>query len=185
MEIIECWKAGMMRLHLKELFRYFGNIPIRDIGCVSTEARSSIPISDEGAGGVLAIQTNFYEFFPVEDADKKEKRVLLCNQLEKGRRYFLIVTTAGGLYRYNIDDIITVNGFFNNTPIIEFLQKGGGATSLAGEKLYESQLNKAVNKALIKLKLAIEFFSAVAQPEDLPRYLFLVEFSNNPSSDEK
>ena len=186
MALIECWKAGMMSMYLKELEKYFGNIPIRDMGCLSTEARSSIPMTDAGAGGVLAIETNFYEFIPKEDADKKEKRLLTCDRLEVGKEYFLVVTTAAGLYRYNIDDLIRVDGFFNKTPVIEFVQKGIGASSLAGEKLYESQVNDALTSALGRMNLLVEFFCALAEQEEGPRYSFLVEFSGTlPSSDGK
>jgi hypothetical protein len=183
--IIECWKGSTMRLYLGELVRYFGNVPTRDMGCLSTEARSSISMSDEGAGGVLAIETNFYEFIPKDEIDKPDKKTLLCDGLEKGKEYFIVVTTPGGLYRYNIDDIVRVDGFFNRTPVIEFVQKGMAATSLAGEKLYESQLNEAVNIAAGKLKLFIEFFCAVAKTTTPPRYEFLTEFSGSVGRDQK
>ena len=178
MKLIECWKGGTMKLYLNELPAWFGPVTTRDIGCLSTEARSSIPMSDEGAGGVLAIQTNFYEFIPKEDMGMRQKKTILCDSIEKGKEYFIIVTTPGGLYRYNIDDIIRVDGFFNKTPIIEFVQKGLNATSIAGEKLYESQLNDALNNVLRRMKIFIEFFCAVAEPKSgSPRYIFLTEFS--------
>lgn len=186
MALIECWKAGMMSMYLKELTKYFGEVPVRDMGCLSTEARSSIPMTDAGAGGVLAVETNFYEFIPKEDAGRKDKRVLTCDCLEKGKEYFLVVTTAAGLYRYNIDDLIRVDGFFNKTPVIEFVQKGVGASSLAGEKLYESQVNDALNSALTRMNLIVEFFCALAEQGGGPRYSFLVEFAGaSPSSDGK
>jgi hypothetical protein len=185
MQLIECWKGGTVKLYLKELPKYFGDIPVRDFGCLSTEARSSIPMSDCGAGGVLAINTNFYEFIPKEDINKEDKRFLLCDQLEKGREYFLIVTTPGGLFRYNIDDIVTVDGFFNKTPLIEFVQKGLNAVSVVGEKLYESQVNEAVVKASEDHGLLIEFFSACAEAGNSPRYVFLVEFNEDPGRDKK
>lgn len=185
LELIECWKGGTVSIYLKELPVYFGSVAIRDLGCLSTEARSSIPISDEGAGGVLAIQTNFYEFIPREDISKRKKRVLLADELERGKDYFIVVTTPGGLYRYNMDDIIRVDGFFNKTPIIEFLQKGLYATSLAGEKLYESQVNAALNSVLTVQKHFIEFFSSYPRVESTSRYVFLVEFENALSPGEK
>lgn len=185
MEVIECWKASAAKLYLKELPRYFGAVPVRDLGCLSTEARSSIPMSDKGAGGVLAVNANFYEFIPKEDIDKEKKRILLCDQLEAGKEYFLILTTPGGLYRYNIDDIIRVNGFFNKTPVIEFVQKGLNAISLAGEKLYEEHVSKAVNKALAGHRLSITFFSASVEWGRPPRYIFLMEFSDHPSPEQK
>jgi len=182
LELIECWKGGTVKIYLKELPQYFGDTPVRDFGCLSTEARASIPMGDSGEGGVLAINTNFYEFIPKEDMGKRQKRFLLSDELSRGRDYFIIVTTPGGLYRYNIDDIITVKGFFNNTPVIEFIQKGLNAVSVMGEKLYESQMNEAINRAVDKNKLLLEFFSASVQSGKPPRYVFLVEFDGAVSS---
>ncbi len=185
LKLIECWKGGTVKLYLKGLDRYFGDMPIRDFGCLSTETRSSIPITDDGAGGILAISTNFYEFIPKEDMNKAERRVVLCDRLEKGKEYLLVVTTPGGLYRYDTDDVIRVDGFFNKTPVIEFVQKGLNAISLSGEKLYESHVNEAVNAANDELKLVIKFFSASVQMEKPPRYIFLTEFTDDPSKEKK
>ncbi|MFH1594624.1 MAG: GH3 auxin-responsive promoter family protein [Candidatus Omnitrophota bacterium] len=185
LELIECWKGGTLKMHLKELSRYFGDIKVRDFGYLSTEARCSIPMTDEGAGGVLAINTNFYEFIPREDLERGDKRFLLCDQLKEGMEYSLVLTTPGGLYRYDIGDIIRINGFFNKTPIVEFVQRGQSVTNLAGEKLYGSQVNEAVNRALDKHKLLIQFYSASIQWGDIPRYIFLIEFNSNPPSHTK
>ena len=185
LEVIECWKGGTVSVYLKELPTYFGTVAIRDLGCHSTEARSSIPTSDEGAGGVLAIQTNFYEFIPKEDIGKPDKRVLLCDRLETGKEYFIVVTTPGGLYRYNIDDIIRVTGWYHKTPVIEFVQKGLYATSIAGEKLYESQVNEALNAVVEKNKSFVEFFTAIIQTGEASRYIFLVEFTDNLLPEQK
>ncbi|MFA5143863.1 MAG: GH3 auxin-responsive promoter family protein [Candidatus Omnitrophota bacterium] len=183
--LIECWKGGTVKLYLKELPQYFGDVPVRDFGCLSTEARSSIPLSDKGAEGVLAIDTNFYEFIPKEDIGREDPRFLLCDELETGKDYFLIVTTPGGLYRYNIDDIITVDGFFNKTPVIEFVQKGKNAVSLTGEKVYEAQVNAAVLRAVEKGSLLLKFFSATIEPATPGRYVFLVEFDTKTTFEQR
>jgi hypothetical protein len=185
LDLIECWKGGTVKNYLSRLPDYFGNVAVRDFGCLSTEARSSVPMSDSGAGGVLAVQTNFYEFIPREDMNKAQKRVLLCDELEAGREYLLIVTTAGGLYRYNIDDIIRVKGFFNKTPIIEFIQKGHNVVSITGEKVYESHIEEAVTGSAEKHKASLRSFSASVATGEIPRYVFLVEFEGSPSREEK
>ncbi|MGB3114352.1 MAG: GH3 auxin-responsive promoter family protein, partial [Candidatus Omnitrophota bacterium] len=177
MRLIECWKGGTVGLYLKEFPKYFGDIPIRDFGYLASELRGSVPVSDAGAGGVLAIKTNFYEFILKEDMGKRKKRILLCDQLEAGKEYFIIATTTAGLYRYNIDDIIRVTGFFNKTPVIEFVQKGLNVSSVTGEKLYESQVVEAVHKAVEKHQMPLRFFTACIQTEDKVGYSFLVEFA--------
>jgi len=178
-KLIECWQGGMMKLYLKELNDLFGPVIKRDIGCVSTEARSSIPIADDSSSGPLAIETNFYEFRPRSDSDKRAGGTLLCDELETGGEYYLIVTTAGGLYRYDIDDIVRVTGHYNRTPLIEFVQKGSGATSLAGEKLYESHVSEAMARLIERERLRLEYFCAVAHPTSRPYYAFLIEFSGD------
>lgn len=179
-QLIECWKGGTVGMYLREFPRYFGNAPVRDFGYFSSEARCSIPITNEGAGGILAISGNFYEFIAKEKIGNKETQSLLCNELKEGKEYFIVLTTPGGLYRYNIDDLIRVNGFFNKTPIIEFVQRGLNVTSITGEKLYESQVVEAVRRAIDKSLVSLEFFTALIEPLKIPRYAFLVEFSKKP-----
>lgn len=185
MELVECWKGGTVKLYLKELPQYLGEVAFRDFGYLSTEARSSVPLNDIGASSVLAINTNFYEFIPREEMHKPDKRILLCDELEKGKEYVVIVTTPSGLCRYDIDDVIIVNGFFNKTPMIEFVQKGKNAISLTGEKIYESHINDSVNTAADKHGISADFFSSSVQMDSPPRYIFLVEFNHEPSREEK
>ena len=179
LDIISCWKGGTVGIYLPHLKKYFGgNIAIRDFGYLSSEARASIPLGDEGCSGTLAIMGNFYEFVPMEDIYKDDKKFLLAHQLEVGREYYIILTTHAGLYRYNIDDIIKVTGVFNNTPVIEFKQKGSMVCSVTGEKLYESQVNEAVNRAASSIGVGLQCFSAFVEWSGAPRYAFLVEFEN-------
>lgn len=185
LKLIECWKGGTVGVYLREFPRYFGDVPVRDFGYLASELRGSIPVSDAGAGGVLAINANFYEFVPKEDMGRRERRVLVCDQLETGREYFLIATTPGGLYRYNIDDIIRVTGFFNSTPVVEFVQKGLNVSSVTGEKLYESQVVEAVERAVERHGLLVKFFIACVESGEKFCYSFLVEFDGVPPLDKK
>ncbi len=184
LKLLECWKGGTVGLYLKEFPKYFGDIPIRDFGYLSSEARCSIPMDDKTSCGVLALKANFYEFIPKGDKEKKNKRILLCDQLEVGREYFVILTTPGGLYRYDIDDVIKVTGFQNKTPRIVFVQKGLNVTSVTGEKLYESQVVEAVNNAVESCEVRMKSFTACIQWGQPPCYAFLVEVSG-PFSKEK
>ena len=184
--VITCWKGGSVGIYMPHIREYFGdNIAIRDFGYLSTEARVSIPMSSEGCSGTLAIMGNFYEFVPREDMDKKDRRFLFSHQLEMGREYYVILTTYGGLYRYNIDDIVKVTGFFNNTPVIEFKQKGSIVSSVTGEKIYELQVNNAVNKAAEVSGANLQFFSAFVEWSTIPRYVFLIELINDLSKETK
>jgi hypothetical protein len=180
--LIECWQGGPVRIYLKELSKYFGSTPLRDFGYLSTEARCSIPMEDNETGGVLAIDSNFYEFFPV---GKNMEDTLLADELKKGEKYRVIVTTPGGLYRYDMNDIIEVKGFFKKTPVIEFLEKGINTTDLAGEKLHEAQMAEAVKKATSASGIGLKFFTAVAIEDQPPSYAFIAEFDGAPDAKDK
>ena len=184
--LIECWTGGTVGLYLEEVVKYFPqDIKIRDFGFLATEARCSIPISDNGPSGILTIGSNFYEFMPEEDREKEIPRYLTVEKLEKGARYYIFFTTMGGLYRYDIDDIIKVSGFYNKTPVIEFVQKGKNVSSATGEKLYESQVISAIAKAREMAGVDVEFFCCCLERQIPPKYSFLVEFKSEPDSSKK
>lgn len=184
--MIACWTGGTVGLYLKELTKYFPDgIKMRDFGFVSTEARCSVPVSDNGPSGILTVGSNFYEFIPEEDIEKKNPRYLTVDKLQKGGRYYIIFTTPAGLYRYNIDDIIRVVGFQKSAPVIEFVQKGKNVSSATGEKLYEAQVIDAIHKAKEATGIGVEFFCACLEWQIPPSYSFLVEFSGELKPDQK
>ena len=63
--------------------------------------------------------------------------VLAAHELQEGRTYYILMTTAYGLYRYNIFDVVRCTGYFNQTPLVEFLSKGALFSNLTGEKISE------------------------------------------------
>jgi hypothetical protein len=179
---IGCWKGGTVGAYLAKFDTYFPQRPpIRDLGYYATELRGSVPLSDDGDAGTMAVGTNVLEFHPVDDDRAPEGRELLrVEQLEAGQRYFVYVTNASGLYRYEMNDIVEVTGHDRRTPLIRFVQKGKGVVSFTGEKLYEVQVIAAVDKALAALRGRYHFIAAVAELMDaaIPRLVFLIEFDD-------
>ena len=89
-------------------------------------------------------------------------------------RYYVLVTTAAGLYRYFMNDLIEVTGQYRRTPVFRFVQKGRGVTSLTGEKLYEAQVIQAVQDVSRRFGVAAAFFVLVAR-EDSASYTLYIE----------
>jgi hypothetical protein len=184
---IGCWKGGTVGAYLARFDTYFPQRPaIRDLGYYATELRGSVPLSDDGDAGTTAVGTNVLEFHPAdEDRAPEGSELLRLEQLEAGQRYFVYVTNASGLYRYEMNDIVEVAGHDHQTPLIRFIQKGKGVVSFTGEKLYEVQVIAAVDKALATLRGRYHFIAAVAELVDgtVPRLLFLIEF-DDPVTDQ-
>ncbi len=185
LQLIGCWKGGTVGVRLNELHRWFGeSMPVRDLGYMASEAQMTLPISDSGCAGILDISTNFYEFIPENEIASPQPVTLTCTELTAGESYYVILTTASGLYRYDINDVVRVAGFFQQTPLLEFVRKGRDVTNITGEKLHVNQIIEAMARAQITANIAPQHFRGFADAAE-SRYAFMVEFDGtnaNPAS---
>jgi hypothetical protein len=184
LQLIGCWKGGTVGTRLKEFARWFGDkTPVRDLGYMASEAQMTLPISNTGSAGILAIDENFYEFIPESEIASPAPTALTCAELDEGATYYVILTTPGGLYRYDINDVVRVAGFYNRTPLIEFVRKGRDVTNITGEKLHVNQVIEAMAQAQSAAGVAVRHFRACADVEQ-SRYVFSVELDGVPPARE-
>jgi hypothetical protein len=183
LRVISCWKGGTMPLYLRRLPELYGDCPVRDLGYMASEGRGGTPLVNSGAAGVLSITSHFFEFVPEDQIDRPGPDFLTCHQLEPNRQYYVYFTTSGGLYRYHINDVVRVVDFYRNTPVIQFVRKGQGISSITGEKLTESQVTAALLDALERESLRLEHFTACVALDRVPCYALYVEGAENESVD--
>ncbi|HQE83780.1 MAG TPA: GH3 auxin-responsive promoter family protein [Candidatus Hydrogenedentes bacterium] len=185
MALLGCWKGGTVSSYIQRFPEYYdpdghGMVPIRDMGYLASEARMSIPVSDHGAGGVLTVNLNVFEFAAVkqvdDDPDGAERwQYLGAAGLEVGMEYYVFISTTGGLYRYDINDVIEVVDMWKKTPVVAFRRKGRGMTNITGEKLSVNQVIEALNRTAQALQVSPSHFRA--EPDvSKSRYVFKVEF---------
>lgn len=159
--LLTTWTAGNCALALNELRPLLPpTTKVLELGYVSSEFRGTLSVG-EGEGELPLLQHHFFEFVERSDWEQGQRRFLTLDQLEQGREYYIFVTT-GALYRYAMDDVLSVTGFVNRTPLLRFRQKGKGCTSITGEKLYESQLLQAMEDISRVAGLRCRFFILVA-----------------------
>jgi len=174
---INNWTGGTLKLYLQKFPTYFGNTPVRDLGLLASEGRFSVPIADHTPAGILEITSNFFEFIPEAEYEQPSPTVLTADQVEVGQKYFLLFSNATGLCRYDIGDLVRVVDFYNETPMIEFLNKGSHTSSVTGEKLTERQVIEAMGQTGRELGLAIDSFLVQPQWAEPPHYCLLLESS--------
>jgi len=175
--IIVCWKGGVLGFYLRELERWTGDLPIRDLGVLASEAVMTIAVDDTTAGGVLLPDTGFFEFIPENNpqSPSNQQSVLCAWELETGRSYRVIVTTHGGLYRYDLGDIVRVERMHFAMPVLSFLHRAGRVHSFTGEKLTELQVTLAVRAAADLQSVRLTSFTAVPVWNLPPRYDVFIE----------
>lgn len=170
-----CWRSRPLLPYLRLLDAHLEGIPRRDYITMASEGVMAVPLADGGSGGALAVGVHFFELIPAEQHGSDDPEVLLPHEVEIGRDYALVLTTASGLYRYDIGDVVRVNGFFGNTPVVEFLHRAGRTSSMSGEKLTEAQVTAAVVEAAEETGVPLVSFTLFPADEGLPRYRLLVE----------
>jgi hypothetical protein len=174
--ILGNWTGGSVGAYLRHYPRYFGQTPVRDVGLIASEGRMSIPFADGTPGGVLDITSHYFEFIPEDEMDLPNPVVLSAHELEEGGKYFILPTTAFGLYRYDIHDLVRVTGFYNRTPLIEFLSKGAHFANITGEKLSEYHVIGAMERVLREMDMPLTAYSlAPCWNDEQPYYGLFVE----------
>ena len=174
--LIGCWTGGSMGPYLRQLPTYYGNPPIRDLGLVASEGRFTIPFADGTPSGVLDIGTHYFEFVPEAEMESTNPTVLGAHELELGTTYFILPTTAAGLYRYHISDLVRVTGFLGRTPTIEFVGKGSRFANLTGEKVSEYHVTRAMDAAAADTGVSVSgYIVGPVWDEARPYYAVFVE----------
>ncbi|MGI0118892.1 GH3 family domain-containing protein [Zooshikella sp. RANM57] len=117
LSLISCWGEGNSVYALKSLAQKFPQAIIQEKGLIATEAFISFPLGVNQNIKPISINSHFFEFIN----DKGQSK--LVNELRQGEEYNLVVSTAGGLYRYFLQDRIKVVDFFYNLPCLKFIGK--------------------------------------------------------------
>ncbi|MGC2062500.1 MAG: GH3 auxin-responsive promoter family protein [Thermodesulfovibrionales bacterium] len=172
--LIGCWLGGSIGFHTESLSKYYGGVALRDVGYMASEGCITLPLEDATPAGVLTLQNNYYEFVPETQLDHTDPDILVASELEAGKCYKVILTNENGLYRYDINDIVRVDGFYHQTPVISFLRKSGNILNITGEKLHLNHCLSAIDRLQSCFSLDIRQFRIVPDLTNL-RYEFFLD----------
>jgi hypothetical protein len=172
--LISCWTSGFAQYYAKKLKEYFPGVIIQGKGLIATEGIVSIPFYDE-KGYFPAYTSHFFEFLEDEEGGRK---VRLLHQLEVGKKYTVILTTGGGLYRYNLRDSVLVTGKYRDVPLIRF-EGRENVCDIVGEKLSYGHVRRVVEAVVEKYGISVDFImlSPALEPCGC-RYILFMESKN-------
>ena len=181
LKVLGCWLGGSAGVQARRLRKFYGEVPRRDLGFRATEATMSLPMHDETPNGVLTVGTNFYEFIREEERGTENPAILLAHQLEEGGFYHILLTTCSGLYRYDINDVVEVRGFYGQAPIVAFIRKGRDMSNITGEKLHVGQVAAAYEQAESETGLTVSQIQMIPDA-GASRYDLLVELEHDDTA---
>lgn len=121
---------------------------------------------------------NFIEFVPLEEIDSPNARAFACDEVEKGQKYVVVLSTCAGLWRYVLGDVVEFDTIPDRPP-----SAGGGGgdgpsrlrivgrhrhfINAFGENLIVEHIENAVAAAARESGVLIgEFTAAPVYPRD-------------------
>lgn len=163
LKLISCWQDASSKPFAKLVQKRFPNTAFQAKGLICTEGIVTIP--DNEGNPLLSADSGFYEFL-----DKK-KNVYLPHELTTGDVYEVVMTTSGGLYRYQTNDLVRYEGLKMGLPILRFIGRSGIVSDMVGEKLNEAFVQQVLDDI-------DDFTMLVATNTKLPHYILLGDSVN-------
>ena len=125
LQVLANWTGGTMGAYLRGYPEYFGDVPIRDVGLIASEGRFTIPIADGTPGRGPGHRPPLLRVHPRGPGGSRRPRDRRGRpSSSRADATSSCPSTAGGLYRYMIHDLVRCVGFEGRAPLIEFLNKG-------------------------------------------------------------
>lgn len=157
------WRGGSCALAADAVGRALPpNAMLIEAGYVATELRGTVVVDAARGLALPVLEHVFFEFVRADEWDAGCRDTLLLHELDAGCDYQVIVTTAGGLTRYWINDVLRTGPSIGATPTLSFVRKGRGVTNITGEKLTEEQVNAAMSVLARRFDCDVPFYLMLA-----------------------
>ncbi|MEH2070262.1 MAG: GH3 auxin-responsive promoter family protein [Nostoc sp.] len=146
---IQCIITGSLQLYKESLKFYAGEIPIYSHGYGASEAwiGCNLEPQKDFPAYVITPHSAFFEFIPISQIDAEKPTTVDLTSLDVGESYEIVVTTVAGLYRYRMGDIVKCVGYYNQSPMIEFLYRQGSLLIIRGVRISENEIFAAITEA--------------------------------------
>lgn len=175
LRLLSCWSDGPSTPYARQLQALFPNVTMQAKGLLATEAFVSFPLVGV-EGSVLAVNAHFFEFL----SDSGES--LLAHEVVKGQTYSVVVTTGGGLYRYQLYDMVEVVGHWLQIPCIRFLGKADHVSDWFGEKLNERFVANTLTQVFAAHNITPAFALLAPEADGAFHYRLYLESDSAPET---
>ena len=126
----------------------------------------------------------FYEFIPMSElANSDNPEAIPLEDVKTGENYAMIITTAGGLWRYRIGDTVRFTSLFPHKFVITGRTKH--FINAFGEELMVDNAERGIHKACEETGATVKAYTAAPfflLDKGKGRHQWLIEFEKQPKS---
>ena len=125
----------------------------------------------------------FYEFIPMNEVGSAHPTVLPLESVETGKNYAMVITTSGGLWRYQIGDTVRFTSLFPHKFVISGRTKH--FINAFGEELMVDNADKAIAMTCLRTGAKVKEYTAAPLfmlDKAKGRHQWFIEFDKKPES---
>jgi hypothetical protein len=178
-------RGGTSDFYFDRFPDYFGQIPI--FGGIYACAEGVIGVHRDfnTDGAVLAIESGFFEFIPEDQWEVEYPQTLLPWEVTPRKFYRIVMSNYSGFCRYDLGDVVEVEGFLGQTPLIIFRHRRGGVMSSSTEKTTEAHAIYTMQKLQQQFDVSLENFCITLSEDEIPpHYLVNIELAEGDTLSE-
>jgi len=115
----------------------------------------AVTVDGHRSAGSPVVAAMLLEFIEADEDILPDSETLGLSDLDAGREYHVIISQLGGLYRYALGDVVRVVDRPQGVPRLEYAGRRT-LSNVAGERLRESQVVRALKDALLSTGMEID-----------------------------
>jgi hypothetical protein len=171
-------RGGTSNFYFERFPEYFGDVPIFGGTYACAEGVLGVHRDFNTDSSILAIENGLFEFIPEDQWNVEYPKTLLPWEVKVGDRYRIVMSNYTGLYRYDLGDVVKIDGFFEQTPLIIFQHRSGGVMSSSTEKTTEFHAIQVMQILQQTFNVVLEEFCITLSKESIPApYLVNIELA--------
>jgi GH3 auxin-responsive promoter len=171
-------RGGTSDFYFDRFPDYFGQIPIFGGIYACAEGVMGVHRDFNTDGAILAIESGFFEFIPEDQWEVEYPQTLLPWEVKPGKYYRIVMSNYSGFYRYDLGDVVEIEGFSGQTPLIIFRHRRGGVMSASTEKTTEAHAIYTMQRLQQQFDISLENFCITLSEDKIPpHYLVNIELA--------
>jgi hypothetical protein len=168
--VLSAWDTAAATPWARKLQNHLPHASFQGKGLWATEGVVTFPFKGRCP---LAYQSHVLEFIDAQNND-----VLTPWQLRQGQDVIPLMTTGSGLARYQMSDVLRVDGVLGKVPCLTFLGRNDGA-DLVGEKTSATTAQQVQDGLQLQGALPVTLLALDEARHQSPGYVLLVECSED------
>ena len=173
-------RGGTSKFYFGRFPDYFGNLPVFGGTYACAEGVLGVHRDFNTDSVIPAIESAFLEFIPQHQWDVQHPKTLLPWEVQPGEHYRIVLTNYSGFYRYDLGDVIKIDRFFEQAPLMIFQHRQGGVISSSTEKTTEAHVIDVMQKLQHRFGVRLENFCITLSKDSIPaHYLVNIELAQS------